>query len=147
MTPIEARELVERSGIIIVLGWDIERAFVLEQIKRQDKEINFEATSSDGLKRGSSFNIDTKTLAIWSIAPETNKPKMMDVEETTQGKMLTWTLDNTTGKEVSNMMKHLALMNEAKMDQIEDRLATSYNEFLETRKLYEEELKTSYVQK
>ena len=45
------------------------------------------------------------------------------------------------------MMKHLVLMNEAKMDQIEDRLAVAYNECLDTRMLYEEELKTIYVQK
>ena len=30
MTPTEVRELVERSGMIIVLGWDIERAFFLD---------------------------------------------------------------------------------------------------------------------
>ena len=34
ITPPEARELVERNGIIIVSGWDIERAFVLDQIRR-----------------------------------------------------------------------------------------------------------------
>ena len=38
-------------------------------------------------------------------------------------------------------------MNEAKVDQIEDRLAAIYNECLDVRKLYEEELKMSFVQK
>ena len=51
--------------------------------------------------------------------------------------MIFWTLDNTTGKEISNLVKHFALMNEAKVDQIEDRLATTYNECLDVRKLYE----------
>ena len=37
MTPIEARELVQRSGMILVPGWDIEKAFMLDQIRRQDK--------------------------------------------------------------------------------------------------------------
>ena len=89
MTPTKARELVQRSGMILVSSRDIEKAFVLDQIRRQDKPISYEATSSDGLKRGSSFNIDTKTLAIWSIAPKTNKPKVKNVEETAQGNMLT----------------------------------------------------------
>ena len=64
MTLVEAKELVQRSGMIFVPSWDIERAFVLDQIRRQDKAISYEATSSDDLKRGSSYNIDTKTLAI-----------------------------------------------------------------------------------
>ena len=72
---------------------------------------------------------------------------MMDVEETAQGNMITWTLDNTTSREVSSMLKHSAYMNETKMDQIENRLFVAYNECLDTRKLYEEELKTNYVQK
>lgn len=55
---------------------------MLDQIKRQDKAISYEAYGADGLTRGSDFNIDTKTLAIWSIAPETNKPKLMDVQST-----------------------------------------------------------------
>ena len=38
-------------------------------------------------------------------------------------------------------------MNEAKVDQIEDRLATAYNECLDVKMLYEEELKMRYVQK
>lgn len=62
MTSTKARELVHRSGMILVLGWDIERAFVLDQIRRPDKVVNYEATSSEGLKRGLGFNIDTNTL-------------------------------------------------------------------------------------
>lgn len=72
---------------------------------------------------------------------------MMNVEEITLGKMITWTLDTTIGKEVSSMIKHFAFMNEVNMEKIEDRLAPSYNECLNTCKFYEEELKTSYVQK
>ena len=45
------------------------------------------------------------------------------------------------------MVKHFALMNEEKVDQIEDRLATLCNEFLDVRKLCEEELKSNYVHK
>lgn len=84
MTPTEARELVHRSGMILVLGWDIERTFVLDQMRRQDKEISYESSSSEGLKRGSRLNIDTKTLVLWSVSPDTKKPKMMDIQETAQ---------------------------------------------------------------
>ena len=61
--------------------------------------------------------------------------------------MIVWTLDNTSGKEISSLVKHFALMNEAKVDQIEDKLATLCNECLDVRKLYEEELKSNYVHK
>ena len=97
-------------------------------MRRKDKEISYEATNNDGLKRGFGFNVDTKTLSIWSIALETNKPKIMDVEETAQGNMITQTLYNTIGREVSSMLKCLAYMNEAKVEKIEDRLAPTYNE-------------------
>ena len=114
-------------------------------MRRQDKTISYEATSSEGFKRGSGFNVDTKTLAVWSVAPDTNKPKMMDIQETAQGNMIVWTLDNTSGKELSSLVKHFALMNDEKMDQIEIRLAALCNECLDVRKLYEEELKSNYV--
>ena len=82
MTPAKARELVHKSGMILVPNWDIERAFILDQMRRQDKAISCESSSSEGLKRGLGFNIDTKTLAVWSVAPDTRKPKMMDIQET-----------------------------------------------------------------
>ena len=55
--------------MILVLGWDIERDFFLDHIRRQDKAISYDVIGSDGLKRWLGFNVDTKTLAIWSIAP------------------------------------------------------------------------------
>ena len=59
--------------------------------------------------------------------------------------MIVWTLENTAGKEISSLVKHFALMNELKVDEIEDKLAAVYNECLDIRKLYEEELKMSHV--
>ena len=116
-------------------------------MRRHDKTISYEATGSEGFKRGSGFNVDTKTLAVWSVAPDTKKPKMMDIQVTTQGSMIVWTLDNTSRKEISSLVKHFTLMNEEKVDQIEDRLAALCNECLDVRRLYEEELKSNYVHK
>ena len=61
--------------------------------------------------------------------------------------MIVWTLDNTSGKELSSLVKHFALMNDEKMDQIKNKLAALCNECLDVRKLYEEELKSNYVHK
>lgn len=34
MTPAKARELVHRSGMILIPNWDIEKDFVLDQMRR-----------------------------------------------------------------------------------------------------------------
>ena len=52
---------------------------MLDQIRRQDRAISFEAYGAGGLTRGFGFNIDTKTLAIWCVAPDNDKPKLMNV--------------------------------------------------------------------
>ena len=64
MTLEEAKDLVQRSGMLLVLGWDLEQSFMHDQIKRQESSISYEAIGADGLKRGTSFNIDTKSLAV-----------------------------------------------------------------------------------
>lgn len=74
--------------------WDLEEAFILDQIRRKNKAISYEAYGVDGLTRGSGFTIDTKTLAIWSIDPMTNKPKIMDVQSTPQVNLITWTIES-----------------------------------------------------
>ena len=119
MTLQEARDLVQRSGMLLVLGWDLEQAFMLDQIKRQENAMSYEAFGVDGLRRGIGFNIDTKSLVVWSMAPASNKPRLMDVQSTEQGNMIVWTLHGTTGKEISKALKHFSFMNEAKVDEME----------------------------
>ena len=80
MTLEEARDLVQRSGMLLVPDWDLEQAFMLDQIKRQENAISYEEIGARGLKRGTGFNIDTKSLAVWSMARDSNKPKLMDVQ-------------------------------------------------------------------
>ena len=74
--------------MLLIPGWDLEQAFMLDQIRRQDNAISYEAVGVDGLRRGTSFNIDTKSLAVWSMAPTLNKPRLMDVQSTEQGNMI-----------------------------------------------------------
>ena len=82
VTPTEAKDLVQKSGMLLILGWDLERAFIFDQIRRQDKVVTYKAFGVEGLQRGSRFNNDSKTLAIWSIAPKMDNPKLMDVQDT-----------------------------------------------------------------
>ena len=64
MTLEEAKYLVQRSDMLLVPGWDLEQAFMLDQIKRQENAIYHGAFGVDGLKRGIGFNIDTKSLVV-----------------------------------------------------------------------------------
>ena len=82
MTLEEARDIVQRSGMLLVPSWDLEQAFMGDQIRRQDNAISYEAIGANGLKRGTSFNIDTKSLDVWSMAPASKKQKLMDIEST-----------------------------------------------------------------
>ena len=147
MTLDEARDLVQRSAMLLILGWDLEQAFMLDQIRRQDNAISYEAIGADGLKRGTGFNIDTKSLAVWSMAPTSNKPKLMDVQSIEKGNMIIWTLQGTSGTEISNALKHFSFMNEAKVEEMETRLAHSIHEYIDVRKLYENELRSNHVYK
>ena len=37
---------------------------MLDQIRRQENAISYEVVGADGLRRGTGFNIDTKSLAV-----------------------------------------------------------------------------------
>ena len=65
--------------MLLVPSWDLEQAFMLDQIRRQENAISYEAYDVGGLQRGSCFNIDIEALAVWSMTPTSNKPKLMDV--------------------------------------------------------------------
>lgn len=95
LTIEEARDLVKRSGMLLLPGWDLSSSFMLDQIRRQEKSISFEAFGPRGLQRGSGYNIDAQSLAVWSIAPELDKPKQMEVKDTPQGNVIFWSVQST----------------------------------------------------
>lgn len=61
--------------------------------------------------------------------------------------MIVWTLQGTYGIEISKAMKHFSFMNEAKVEEIETRLAKAFHDYIDVRNLYEDELKKSHVYK
>lgn len=79
------------------------------------------------------------------MAPETNNPKLMDVQNIPEGNMIVQTLQSTSSVEISKAMKHFSFMNEANVDEMETKLVRNLHDYLDIRKLYEEELKKSYV--
>ena len=74
LTIDEARDLIKRSGMLLFSGWEIRSSFLLNQIKRQERYVSFVDTNVYQETKGFGFNVDAKTLAIWSLAPEHDKP-------------------------------------------------------------------------
>ena len=48
--------------------------------------------------------------------------------------MILWTLQGTSGIEISKNMKVFSLMNEEKIEEIETRLAKSFHDYIDFRK-------------
>lgn len=133
--------------MLLVPRWGLEQAFMLDQIRRQENNISYEAFGAEGLKRGTSFNIDTKSLTFWSMAPSSNKPKLMDVQSTKKVNMIVWTLQGTSGTDISKAVKHFSFMNESKVEEMETRLSKSIHDYIDVRKIYEDELRRNHVYK
>ena len=61
--------------------------------------------------------------------------------------MIVWTLQGTSGIEISKALKHFSFMNEAKVEEMETRLAKSIHDYIDVKKLSEDELRSSHVYK
>lgn len=61
--------------------------------------------------------------------------------------MITWIVESSQGSEVASAMKKLTVMNEEVVEHIEDKLAKTFHEYIDTRKIYEDELKISHIYK
>ena len=59
--------------------------------------------------------------------------------------MIIWTLHGTSGKEISKTIQHFSFVNEAKVDEIEDKLSQAIHDYIDVRKLYENRLRSSHV--
>ncbi len=59
--------------------------------------------------------------------------------------MIIWTLQGSSGKEISKARKHFSFINEAKVEEIEDKLSQAIHDYIDVRKLYENELRTSHI--
>ena len=61
--------------------------------------------------------------------------------------MILWTLQDTSGTKISKALKHFSFVNEAKVEEIETRLYKSIHDYIDVRKLYEDELRRIHVYK
>lgn len=145
LTVEEARELVQRSGMIVFPGWDISSSFLLDQMRRQEKSISYEEINPFGELQGAGFNIDTKTMAIWSVAPESEKPTLMEIKETPAGNVIFWNAHSTSSDQIYNLQNTAAMLGKNKIDILQEQLVQTYEKYLDARKKYEEEMRRTYV--
>ena len=99
---------------------------MLDQIKRQDKAVSYEAFGTQGLQRGLSFNTYIKTLVVWSFYLEKNNPRLIDVQDIVQGIVIILTMDSTTSCDIISALKNISFFNEAKVGKIKDKLAQTF---------------------
>lgn len=122
LTIEEARELVQRSGMIVFPRWDISSSFLLDQIRRQQK-----------------------SMAIWSIALESKKPTLMEIKETLAGNVIFQNAHSTFSDQIYNLQKTATMLGKNKIDILEEQLVQTYEKYLDARKKYEEEMRRTYV--
>lgn len=138
-------ELVQRSGMIVFPRWDISSSFLLDQMRRQQKSISYEEINPFGELQGAGLNIDTKTMDIWSIAPESEKPTLMEIKETPAGNLIFWNAHSTSLDKIYNLQNTVSMLGKNKIDILQEQLVQTYEKYLDTRKKYEEEMRRTYV--
>lgn len=67
--------------MLLFPSWELSSSFMLDQIRKQERPVSFEETNIIGELQGVGFNIDSKTIKIWSMALDDNKPTLMEIKE------------------------------------------------------------------
>lgn len=141
----EARDLVRRSGMLLFLGWEISSSFFLDQIRRQERAISFEEENPFGVIQGTGFSVDAKTMALWSLSPESNKPTLMEIKESAQGNVIFWNVHQASATQIGIVMQSAVSLGTSKMQVLEEQLHKVFDKYVDIKKNYEEEMKISYV--
>lgn len=100
----EGRELVKKSGILLVPGWDLEKIFVLDQVMRHEDLVY----AQEFKEHGSGVNPSIKTFSLWSKAPSIDKPVVLRGMEHKMGDTVVRTLVDTTASEATTVSMHVA---------------------------------------
>ena len=98
-----------------------------------------------GENRVVGFNIDAKTMAIWSLAPPHEKPSLMEIKETPQGNAIFWNVHSTTSDHIYTLLQSSTLLGKSKIDVLQGQLEEAYDRYVEARRLYDTEARRAYV--
>ena len=95
--------------------------------------------------RGAGFNIDAKTMAIWSLAPPHEKSSLMEIKETPQGNAIFWNVHSTISDQIYTLLQSSTLLGKSKIDVLQGQLEEAYDRYVEARRLYDTEARKAYV--
>ena len=98
-----------------------------------------------GETKGVGFNIDAKTMVIWSLAPTHDKPSLMEIKETPQGNEIFWNVHSTKSDQIYTFLQSSTLLGKSKIDVLQAQLETTYDRYVEARRLYDTEARKAYV--
>lgn len=105
--------IVRESGILLLLEWDIDSTITLGTIKRQDQEIFSSEDEVATTLSSSGFNPRWETLAIWALAPNTDKPLVVEPTKDLRGGLIIKRVSNTPIVEVATLAMMLLNLAEA----------------------------------
>ena len=84
--------------------------------------------------RGFEYNIDAHTMAIRSLAPEDQKPTLMEIKESPKGNVIFWNVHSTSSDQIYGMHTSVALLGKNKMDTLKAPLEGAYERFIKTKR-------------
>lgn len=74
------------------------------------------------------YDPKSQALEMWSLAPRTQKPSLVSIEEKMEGNKIIWTVQNTSDLEVSKVVTHFFHLNEAKTTQLSNWYGKLFDE-------------------
>lgn len=101
-TPQEGKDKVMNSGMLLVPNWNFERIFLLDQIIWQ-KDPNFAREFGEHV---SGISISSKAFVVWSKAPRTQKPIVLQGVQQKIGDAIVRMLEDTTASKAVAISKH-----------------------------------------
>lgn len=101
-TPEEGRKMVAKSGMLLVLGWDLEKIFLLDQIMRREDPM----FAKEFGEHGSEVHLSLKAFAIWAKAPNTERPIVLQGIQQRLGEVVIRMLEDTNALKFATITTH-----------------------------------------
>ena len=65
-------------------------------------------------------------MAIWSVAPESEKPTLMEIKETLAGNAIFWNAHSTSSDQIYNLQNTASMLGKNKIDILQEQLVQTY---------------------
>ena len=69
----------------------------------------------------------------------------MEIKETPQGNAIFWNVHSTTSDHIYTLLQSSALLGKNKIDVLQSQLETTYDRYVDARRLYEADARKTFV--